>query len=836
MASKNYDDLLESFMNNSQQVYNDDKDKQRKGNLPSSYNVRNSEKRSDRGTRNRKPAPKQKPPKKTAVKEKSAAASFFGKLGKTLLALIMVVGVVAVVCSSVIAIYGISVINGDPVFDLDKEKYSQNQTSFIYGYEKNNKKKPVEITRLHGEENRIWLSKKEMPKYLPLAFIACEDERFQTHHGVDWRRVGGVILVRGNQGQGGSTITQQLIKNLTDQNDVTFVRKFNEILSALNIEKHYSKDEIIEAYLNTIYLSNGCYGVRTAAETYFGKDVENLNIAECACLAAITQYPSRYDPLTNPDQLNPENNVSRRRWILGKMKEKGFITESQYNEAINYEMVYTNSKNYKGSTVKNKNKKKGKQAINSYYTDYVIEEVIDDLQKMGYSAKKSRDMIYGGGLKIYSAIDFDVQDAIEDVYVNYRRMPDETVQGACVVMNYKGRILGIVGGTGKKKANRTLNRASQSTRQPGSTIKPLSVYGPALEKSLQDKDTKIYWSTPVKDAPLMTLPDGEPWPTNEGGVYSNGTVSIQKGLANSMNTIAARTLDMIGPSYSYDYITSRFHISTLDVQDENYAPMATGALTNGVTTLEMTTAYQAFGNGGYYYEGYAYYKIEDSQGNVIIEKKPEETKEAALSEDTAGIMNKLLQTVMTEGTGMYYKLSGIQCYGKTGTTTEDKDRWFMGGTPEYIAGVWYGYDTPKEVVYNLSYNPSGTLWNLVMQNIYEKKGVKKYEFKQPDGIVQLQYSPHNGKICTGSNMYGWYDKDNLPGTTTYVPPTTEPSSTKESSTKSNSTTRSNNSTAPAPTVTQPQTSAVTETQTQPSTSAVAPSGNDAKPVEDKKTN
>ncbi|MBR2279049.1 MAG: transglycosylase domain-containing protein [Eubacterium sp.] len=833
MASKNYDDLLESFMNNSQQVYNEDKDKQRKGNLPSSYNVRNSEKHSEQAKRNRKPATQnnqqtKKQPKKSPRKQRGAAATFFGNLGKTLLALIMVAGVVTVVCSSVIVIYGLSVINGDAVFDLDKEKYSQNQTSFIYGYENNNKKKPVEITRLHGEENRIWLSKKEMPKYLPLAFIACEDERFQTHHGVDWKRVGGVILVSGNQGQGGSTITQQLIKNLTDQNDVTFVRKFNEILSALNLEKHYSKDEIIEAYLNTIYLSNGCYGVRTAAETYFGKDVENLNIAECACLASITQYPSRYDPLTNPEQLNPENNVSRRRWILGKMKEKGFITEAQYNEAINYKMVYTNSKNYKGSTVKNKNKKKGKQSINSYYTDYVIEEVIEDLQKMGYSAKKSRDMIYGGGLKIYSAIDFDVQDAIEDVYVKYRRMPDESVQGACVVMDYKGRILGIVGGCGKKKANRTLNRASQSTRQPGSTIKPLSVYGPALEKSLQDKDTKIYWSTPVKDAPLMTLPNGEQWPTNEGGGYSGGSVSIQKGLANSMNTISARTLDMIGPSYSYDYITSRFHISTLEVQDENYAPMATGALTNGVTTLEMTSAYQAFGNGGYYYEGYAYYKIEDSQGNVIIEKKPDETKEAALSEDTAGIMNKLLQTVMTEGTGTTYKLSGIECFGKTGTTTDDKDRWFMGGTPEYIAGVWYGYDTPKEVVYYLSPNPSGTIWNLVMQNIYEKKGIKKTEFKQPDGIVQLQYSPENGKICTGSGMYGWYDKDNLPGTTTYVPTTTTEKSTEKESTQattsSNNNANYNNGNAYDTTAaTQAQTTAA-PAPTQPATAAPQNSG------------
>ena len=802
MASKDYDDLLESFMNNSQKVYNEDKDKQRMGNLPSSYSVKNSKSQKNDGRRSARttkaPAPK------------SGSSKFFSTVGKVLLAMIMIGAVVTIVCVSVIGIYGYSVIHGDAIFDLDKEKYSQNQTSFIYGYDDDSKKKLVEITRLHGEENRIWLAKDEMPEYLPKAFIACEDERFETHHGVDWKRVGGVIVKSGSRGQGGSTITQQLIKNLTDQNDVTFVRKFNEILSALNLENHYNKDEIIEAYLNTIYLSHGCYGVRTAAETYFGKDVEDLNIAECACLAAITQYPSRYDPLLNPTQVNPETNKSRRNWILYKMREKGFISQDEYDEAVNYEMIYTNSKNYKGSKVKSKNKSKKKETINSYYTDFVIDEVISDLQKMGYSSKKARDMIYGGGLKIYTAIDFDVQESIEDVYEHYRRMPDESVQGACVVMDYKGRILGIVGGTGKKKANRTLNRASQSKRQPGSTIKPLSVYGPALEKSLQDNDTQIYWGTPIKDAPLMTLPNGKRWPTNEGGGYSGNMVTIQRGLANSMNTIAAGTLDKIGTTYSYDYITTRFHISTLDVRDEDYAPMATGSLTNGVTTLEMTTAYQSFGNGGYYYEGYAYYKIEDSQGNVIIEKTPEANKETSLSENTAGIMNKLLQTVMTEGTGRSYKLSNIQCFGKTGTTTENKDRWFIGGTPEYIGGVWYGYDTPKEVHYYLSPNPSGTIWNLVMRNIYEKKGVNKREFDIPDGVVQRQYSSANGKLCKGSGLYGWFDKDNLPGNTNIIGGDNDEFDKKSTSDKSNTSKNNRKSTTRSASTTSTTQQATTE--------------------------
>lgn len=762
MASNDYDDLLESFMNNSQKVYNEDKDVLEKngGTLPTSYNTfSTSNKKTSPKTRKRADAQgggKEKKNDRKIVKQKSAGKRAAGGIAKFLIALVMIACVVGVVCFSVIAIYGYSVVYGDKVFDLDSEKHSQNQTSFIYRY--NDKGKPVEVTRLHGEENRIWLDLDDMTEYMSEAVIAGEDERFETHHGVDWKRTIGVTVTM--SGQGGSTITQQLIKNLTDENSVTFVRKFNEILSALNIEKNYSKDDIIEAYLNTIYLSHGCYGVKTAAETYFGKDVDKLNAAECACLVAITKFPTKNDPI-----LNPENNKVRQEWILGKMKELGYLTQSEYEEAVNYELIFTTSKNYKGSQVtKNKSDNKSKKTVNSYYTDYVIDEVIADLQNMGYSSKKARDMIYGGGLKIYCAVDKDVQDVLEDVYKNYKNMPDHTVQGAMVVMDYHGRILGVVGGTGKKTENRVLNRATKSKRQPGSTIKPLSVYAPALEKSLQDDTCDIYWSTPVKDAPLMKI-NGKWWPTNSGS-YSNNMLTLQQGLCHSKNTISAGVLDKIGVDYSYEFITNRFHITSLDIIDRDYAPMATGAVTNGISPLEMTTAYQAFGNGGKYYESYAYYKIEDSQGNVIIEKKPEETSETAISENTAGLMNKILQTAMQSGTGASFRLSGTECFGKTGTTTDNKDRWFIGGTPEYLGGVWYGYDQPKAIRYYLSSNPCGTIWKTVMNGIYAKKGIKVSKFDVPDGLVRKQYSLANGKLCSGSGQWGWFDVNNLPGTTT----------------------------------------------------------------------
>ncbi len=758
MAGK-YDDLLESFMNNSAKVFDEDKkmQKEQPNKKPAAYiESDNTSKQHVKRTRTKSTSVKKSSPKKPGHKKSAAPASLPLRI---LLGFVLVVAVVFIVCFSVIAIYGYSFVHGDPVFNLTEEKYSQNQTSFIYGYDSDGNQ--VELTRLHGEENRIWVNLDDMSPHLKDAFIAIEDQRFEKHHGVDWIRTIGVIVKPSNSGQGGSTITQQLIKNLTDEKDVTIVRKFNEILSALNLERNYSKDEIIEAYLNTIYLSEGCYGVKTAAETYFGKDVSDLNIAECASIAAITQFPGKYDPLRKP-----ENNRQRQLRILEEMLSQGFITQEEYDEAVAYEMVFTNSENYQGSQVSDSESGSNENKIDSYYVDYVVKTVLEDLQKMGYTERKAKSLLYGGGLKIYTAVDFDVQNALEDVYENYKRMPDETVQGAMVVMNYEGRVLGLVGGTGEYSGSLELNRAFQSYRQPGSSIKPLSVYGPAFEKSLNDDSVDIYWSTLIDDRPLKEV-DGKMWPTNEGGGYSGAKTTIQKGIANSLNTISARTLDMIGVDYAYDYITNRFHISSLSAADCDYAPLATGSLTEGVSVLEMTAAYAAFGNGGAYYQPYYYYKIEDSQGNVLIETDAASTKEQALTESTGWLMNKILQTVMTSGTGRSYKISGVECFGKTGTTTDSKDRWFVGGTPEYVAAVWYGYDMPKEIVYRLSSNPAGTIWETVMNEIYDVKGKNVTEFPEYDGIVQKSYDSSNGLLTNySSGNTGWYDVNNLPGYST----------------------------------------------------------------------
>ena len=310
----------------------------------------------------------------------------------------------------------IATVNGELIIDLDEYKANQNQTSFIYAYDKD--MNVVELAKLHGEENRIWVDLDDISPHMKNAFIALEDERFYEHGGVDWRRTIGVIVKPSNFGQGGSTITQQLIKNYTKENDVTIIRKFNEILTALNLEKHYKKDTIIEAYLNTLYLGSGCYGVQTASEKYFGKDVSELNAAECAVIASITQAPTKYNPL-----LNPEDNRDRQLWCLKKMWEEGYLTKSEYEEACDFELVFTNSENYVSD--EEDAPENEEEVINSFYVDYVIQCVRDDLMtEKGYSKQQATDAIYYGGLKIYAAVDLEIQSELENVYVNRINFPD----------------------------------------------------------------------------------------------------------------------------------------------------------------------------------------------------------------------------------------------------------------------------------------------------------------------------------------------------------------------------------------------------------------------------
>lgn len=702
--------------------------------------------------------------KKSGAKTGKKAYSASTILVSLLIILLITCGIVGF-C---IMVYMISFKNGDLAIDLESYKNNQNQTSILYATKSD--KSVVEIARLHGEENRIWVKLDDVPKNLHYSFIALEDKRFEKHGGVDWVRTTSAV-VKDHLRTGGSTITQQLIKNLTNENQVTFSRKFNEILYALNLEDHYSKNEILEAYLNTIPLGSGCYGVQTAAKTYFGKDVSKLNLAECAVLASITKAPTKYNPLINPD-----NNKERQETCLKMMYEQEYISEKEYNDAKNYKLIFTNSSNYVPSeSQKEEQKQETDKKYQSYYVDYVIDTVIDDfMEQYGYDQKEAWRMAYYGGLKIYTSVDPDVQAQMESVYENRTTFPQESskveisadntnekVQSAMVIMDYKGRVVGVVGGAGPKAGNRSLNRAIDSPRQPGSSIKPLSVYAPALEENL------ITWSKSIENFAIVV--NGKRWPENYGGsIGSAGNyVSVQYAVAQSLNTVAARTLQMLTLQKSIDYLTDKFHISTLSLEgrnnDINYSSMAVGGMTNGVKAIDMAAAYATFGNGGYYYKPYCYTKVTNNDGSVVhLENK--QSGKRVLKAGTADVMNELMRTVVTSGTGKGYGVTNFTTFAKTGTTSDNKDKWIVGGTPYYVAAVWYGYDKPIPIL-NASSYPAAKIFAAVMNPIH--KNLPEKEFVKSGETIQKTYCTKSGLLAGDycqSTSTGWFRIDGMPGT------------------------------------------------------------------------
>lgn len=724
---------------------------------------------------------------------------------------------IGIICCSYVLHNVIKTVNGEQLIDLDFYKQNQDQTTIIYAYDESNT--PVEFVRVHGSQNRVWVESENMSEWLGKAFVALEDKRFEKHHGVDWvRTIGGVVKSKFKQG--GSTITQQLIKNLTGEDGRTINRKYNEILSALNLEKHYDKPIILEAYLNTIYLGEGCYGVKTAAEKYFGKDVKDLNLAECACIAAITQFPGAYDPLVYPINEKASENQSmslkdRQKMCLKMMLDQEMITEEQYNEAVNYELIFTNSDDYVPVDITVNKELAGEDEVWSYYIDYVISSVIEDLKAAGYSNYEATRMLYSGGLRIYSAVDLKIQDIVEDVYANRKNFPTEAVkdpkdasQSAITIMDYSGRVVAICGGAGEKTENRSNNRAVSAVRQPGSSIKPLTIYAPAIE------DNFITWSSKLKNYGIMW--DGKLWPQNYGGDMGspNSYVTAQYALSISYNTVPTQILMMMGFEKSYNFVTDKFHISTLSDQDRySPSPLATGGTSGGTTTLEMAAAFATFGNGGKYYKPYCYYEVTDSSGENIILKANSEP-EQVISPETSYVMNQMLRTVFTgsAGTARGYGVKGFTTFGKTGTTTDNFDRWCVAGTPYYIAAVWFGYDYNKQIM--ASGSPAGRIFKTIMDRVHEGLAAKSFD-QFSDKVVQRTYCTKTGLLASSScpsTAVGWYKMSNLPATcagcSTGAPseeePTEKPTSSTEEPTSSQTPTEPTSSASPPESSSAPQ--------------------------------
>ncbi len=654
-----------------------------------------------------------------------------------------------------------------------------NMTSIIYV--QNKKGDWVEYQRLHGTENRIWVSFDKMPKYLGDAFVAIEDEHFWENSGVDWKRTAGAIanrLLKFNPTEfGGSTITQQLIKNVTNDRDRDAMRKIREIVRALLISKNLSKTEILEAYLNTIPLANGICGVQVAANYYFNKDVSELTLTESAALAAITNNPSKYNPLT---ENGAEQNEKRRRLVLDKMLELGKITYEEYDKAYNEKLKLDDSQEDDYEI-----------EINSYFVDTLIDQVIDELaEKYNCDTKTASMMFYNGGFKIYSTLNPDIQSGMEKVYTDINTYFPQTAanlngekvhaQSAMTVMDYSGHIVGIVGGAGEKTTNRGLNRATKSPRQPGSTMKPIGVYALAIDKDI------VNYSSKVLDQPIKNYyGTGKSGPKEWYGYYK-GTVSLNYAIRKSMNTVPVRLLQEVGIDTSYDFLVNKLNCKHLVPEDKNLAALALGGTNYGLTTTESAAAYAIFGNKGVYHKPTTYYKIERANGEVIFDY--DETGTQAISPASATIMNHLLQEVVygSEGTGggIAGYNSNMKAYAKTGTSSESKDLWMVAGTPYYVGSVWYGFDIQSEVSNGGS---AAKIWKAVMSGVH--KNLEKKEFDDSDDVVK-----------SGS---GYYKKGRKIENPIYSAPSSssKPSSSQEASSSDVSSVTSSEGTSSGDTVT-----------------------------------
>ncbi|MBR2889793.1 MAG: transglycosylase domain-containing protein [Oscillospiraceae bacterium] len=692
-----------------------------------------------------------------------------------------------------------------PQAGMNLDDFTLDQTSFVYYYDSNGEIKLLQ--QIHTDTDRQWADYEDIPQDLINATIAVEDKRFYEHQGVDWFTTikAFASMFMGDDSKGGSTITQQLVKNLTQDNSVTVQRKLLEIFRATDMERRYEKDTIMEWYLNYIYLGHGCYGVRSAAEYYFGKELEMLTTAECASLISITNNPSVFSPYgsdyTYVDEETGElvtttgvsRNNTRKETTLGEMVFRGMITWEEYEEAMAQEIVFqkgvseenrlttcTNPdcgyENIAGTFVKDGDqyycpecgsavtvKEDASQDVYSWFVDTVLEDVAkmlcarDGLEwTTGESGTRRvyMDLIAKGGFHIYTTLDMDVQNEIDRIYQDLDEIPDtrsgQQLKSAIVIIDNKtGYIVGMAGDVGKKEVHDAWNIATDGGQQTGSSIKPLTAYGPAFEAGL------ITPATVIKDLP-NNYDDGSPYPQNDNRRYSY-TRSIYSALEDSVNAVAANLVDLAGIGYSFEFGKYELGLNLVDyyynpvtekeMSDRNLASLGLGALTHGLTVREMATAFATFPNDGQWRSGITFTKVFDSDGNVVLENEQE--KRDVFSEKTTQYMNLCLTNAVNQGTGYEAKWDGYYGYvsGKTGTSADSKDRWFCGYTNYYTAAVWTGYEIPETIyVYGSINNPAAYLFRQVMRPLHS--GLEKIRTYDSSNFYWVDICLDSGLLAT----------------------------------------------------------------------------------------
>ena len=630
--------------------------------------------------------------------------------------------------------------------------------SVLYGYDfydrasRRGKEYILENFNIESSENFSFVELDRIPQHLIDAFVSIEDKRFYKHNGVDFFRTGKACfnyIFKKSSSFGGSTITQQLVKNITGDSEKSIKRKIREIFLAINIEREYTKEEIMCMYLNIINLGNRCRGVAAASELYYSKEIDKLTLSECATIAAITNNPTYYNPISNP-----QNTRARRDLILDCMLAEGYIDETEHSIAQAEELNLKISGN-------------ASEKINSWYTDMVIEDVIDALVKeYQIDRRAASNMVYHGKLRIYTAMDEKIQNLIEKYYADLpssnTAFPQSSgIKSSFILMDSKtGDILGVVGDVGKKSGNRVQNYAINTKRPSGSVIKPISVYSLALDMGI------IKWSSLYDDSPLEEV-NGRPWPQNANGKYV-GKVGIEYALANSLNTVSVRVLREVGADKSLAFLKNKLHMYSLfdstdkDIGDMCESSLALGQHKNGVSLKELVAAYTIF-DGGVYKKPRSYYKVTDSMGNILLENSEESNR--AISNESAAIMTKLLQSVIKEGTAKnrVSLANTVEVAGKTGTTSDNCDRYFIGLTPNIVAGAWMGYEYPKRI--EATGNPTIGIWNDIVSRIYSLEGYKDahMRFEVPDSIARLSYDKSSGEMPDFYSLeedirLGWFVK------------------------------------------------------------------------------
>lgn len=687
----------------------------------------------------------------TKNKKKSKAKSFFKYFFITTVSLILL-------CSVIAAGYLLAIIKSTEPLDVNKV-LTLSQPSRVY--DSNNEF----MDDVVGKEQRIVIPITEMPENLKNAFVSIEDERFYTHSGIDIKRILGAVytdvikIITNKPGlHGASTITQQLLKNTILTNEVSIERKVKEMYLALELEKVLSKDEILEAYLNTIPLGGTVYGVEAAAEKYFSKHASELNLLECAYIAGVTQSPTYYNALTEASKKNPDRYLNRTKIVLSQMLKNEKISQQEYDQAIqdidNGKLVFdplevTNGMNFE------------------WFTRPVITQVKEDLKaKYKYTDDEVQQMIVNGGLKIYSTMDRNLQNSTQKILndnSNFNVGNDKNatitsadghytypaLQAAATIMDYHtGQVKAIVGGRGDQPP-RSINRAYYDLRPIGSAAKPLTVYSPAIEMKLVTPNTTIEDSKlSYQEAVLAGGKNTPYYPQNQDRRY-HGSVTIRDAITNSYNVVAIKTELMVGKENGLKY-GKEFGLTYNNNSASSITAIALGQFNNdpndrdGGNPTTIAAAYGVFGNNGQYTEPILYTRVEDASGNVILENQPEVRE--VLSPQAAYIMHDLLKGPTYNGSAYSARVGNITTAGKTGTTTDNSDMWFAGYTPYLSAAVWIGYDNPSQIYSNSSGVTAGSLFGKIMAPAHE--GLAARDIEMPSGVVKGQICIDSGKLAT----------------------------------------------------------------------------------------